>query len=368
MPGRFQLDRRVGVHGHRREGGTESADFPPLQIGGDIECAGHCGFKRVDILIASRADRNSDIRVDEGLEVGQVAEFGVTPSRFDRIEFRSISRQPLKVDMLAPRGQNLFGGCTMYTPTIQHDDQGTAKAAPQGLDKRHRFGRANVVGVNLKRRADSSPLGRKRHGTDHAQPVIPIPGTLHRSLATGRPRLAIHGLQTKAGFINKCNGCAKSTSFFLIRGQSFLSHRSTASASCSRATRRSFWGVYPRSCKMRPRWSGWYETRNCLRTTLATRAQVHKSVLKPAATGPAFSMATSACFWSGTTIWAWAQDVAWRLEPQHHLPATHVSNASRWKDSRRQVGRFLRETSVPGNTPQHDDVELPAPPHCLWFS
>jgi len=231
-------------------------------------------------------------------EVGQVAELGVAPSRFDRVEFGSVGRQPLKVDVFQPRSRDLFGRRAMHTPTIQNDDQGTAKAVAQGLDKRHGFGRANVVGVNLKRRADSSTLGRKRHGADDAQPVIPFPGSLHGSLAAGRPRLAIHRLQAKAGFINKCNSCATSTRFFLIRGQSFLSHRSTASASCSRATRRSFWGVYPRSCKMRPTWSGWYETRNSLRTALATRAQVHKSVLKPEATGPAFRMASSSCFCS----------------------------------------------------------------------
>ena len=51
-------------------------------------------------------------------EVGQVAELRMTPSRFDRVEFRSISRQPLEVDVLAARGQNLFGGRAMYTPTI----------------------------------------------------------------------------------------------------------------------------------------------------------------------------------------------------------------------------------------------------------
>ena len=38
------------------------------------------------------------------------------------------------------------------------------------------------------------------------------------------------------------------------------------------------------------------------RTTLATLAQVHKSVLNPAATGPAFSIATSSCFWSGDNL------------------------------------------------------------------
>jgi hypothetical protein len=37
---------------------------------------------------------------------------------------------------------------------------------------------------------------------------------------------------------------------FLILGQSFVRHCCTARASCSRATRRGFWGENPRSCKI----------------------------------------------------------------------------------------------------------------------
>ena len=51
-------------------------------------------------------------------EVGQVAVLGVAPSRFDRIEFRRIGRQPFEVDVLQPRGQDLLGGRTMNAPTI----------------------------------------------------------------------------------------------------------------------------------------------------------------------------------------------------------------------------------------------------------
>jgi hypothetical protein len=82
----------------------------------------------------------------------------------------------------------------------------------------------------------------------------------------------------------------------LMRGQSSFRHRSTARGSCSRATSRGFCGLNPKSCKIRPTWSGWYRTPNRLRTTAATRAQVHKSVPNPAARGPQSSSLTSCSF------------------------------------------------------------------------
>jgi hypothetical protein len=88
----------------------------------------------------------------------------------------------------------------------------------------------------------------------------------------------------------------------LMRGQSTLRHRSTDSGSCSRATCRGFCGLNPRSCRMRETWPGWYFTRNFLRTTSATRAQVHKSVQYPAAIGPANRISTSSCFCTSVSL------------------------------------------------------------------
>jgi hypothetical protein len=88
----------------------------------------------------------------------------------------------------------------------------------------------------------------------------------------------------------------------LMRGQSRFRHRSTAAASCSRATCWGFCGLNPRSCRIRPTWSGWYETRNRLRTTSVTRAHVHKSVRYPAFVGPTFKIVTSCRFSPGDNL------------------------------------------------------------------
>jgi hypothetical protein len=103
-------------------------------------------------------------------------------------------------------------------------------------------------------------------------------------------------LQTKAGFVDEDDAGTTPLGFFLMRGQSCSRHRSTARGSCSRATCRGFCGLNPKSCKIRPKWSGWYFTRNCFRTNAATRAQVHRSVRNPADRGPASSNLTNCRF------------------------------------------------------------------------
>ena len=273
-----------------------------------------------------------------GDEVGQVAILGIAPPRLDGIQLRCVSRQPFEFDMLQPRIQDLLGRRAMYTPATQDDDQRAATTLTQSSNEFHRFGRTNIVGMNLKGRADLSPLRRKRDRADDTQPVVPIPRLLHRRLATRSPRLAVHRLQAKARFIDKCNAGTTSAGFFLIRGQSCLRQRWTASVSCSRATRRGFCGLYPKSCRMRPRWSGWYETRNFLRTTLGdsrTRPQVGLEIRFEQ--DRLSRISSSSCFCSEDSFGA---GPGCRLGGQrlHTTCApSPSSNASRWKDSRRQV-------------------------------
>jgi hypothetical protein len=183
----------------------------------------------------------------------------------------------------------------MHGPAIPTDDQGLPPLTAKLLHEVDDFVCVNVALVNLKRRTDVTPGGRERDRADHAQPIVPVPGPLHGRFAARGPGAAIHGLKLKAGFIDKNNAGATSKGFFLTRGQSCRRHCSTASGSCSRATRRGFWGEKPRSCSTRPMWAGWYDTPNCLRTTFETRAQVHKSVRYPAATGPLRRMSVSVC-------------------------------------------------------------------------
>lgn len=229
-------------------------------------------------------------------EVGQFAIFCMAPPCLDRVQFRRVGWKPLEFDMLHPRCCDSLSSRTVDRPTIPTEDQRTLIVFAKLSDKRDNFVGANVVAVNLKRCTDMSSRGRECDCSDNTQAVIPVPRTLHGCFTTRCPSSAIHRLQPEPGFIDKNNAGALPFRFFLMRGQSCFRHRATASGSCSLATCLGFCGLKPRSCKIRPRWSGWYLTRNRLRTSLATRAQVHKSVLNPAASGPARSNLISCCF------------------------------------------------------------------------
>jgi hypothetical protein len=241
----------------------------------------------VSVLFSKRrADVAFEMRCVVGHEVRQFAMLCVTPSWLDRVQLRRVGGQPLDIDVLETRGSEPLGGRAMHGPAIPADDHRPSAMTAKLFHKRDYVLSANVTLLNLKWRADVTSSGRERDSADHAQPVVPVPGTLNGRFTAWRPSAAIHRLKLKSSFIDKNNAGASPASFFLIRGQSPRRHRSTVSESCSRATHLGFWGEKPRSCSTRPMWAGWYETPNCSRTTSETRAHVHKSVRYPTATGP----------------------------------------------------------------------------------
>ena len=251
-----------------------------------------------DLLLQRRADISLQVRCIVSYEVRQVAVLCVTPSWFNWVKFWCIGWQPFELDVLQARLSDTFRCRTMDLPTVQANYQRSLKLPSHLPDEFDDLLSADVVVVDLEGCTDPTPCRRESNGTDHAQAIIAIPGSLHRCFTAWSPGATVYRLQAKSRFIKKNNTGTESAGFFLIRGQSRRRHRSTASASCSRATRRGFCGEKPRSCKMRRMWSRWYETPNCLRTTLETLAQVHKSVRYPAAVGPfkRISTSDSRCF------------------------------------------------------------------------
>ena len=246
-----------------------------------------------NLFLQRRADISLQVRCIVRDEVRQIAVLRVAPTRFDRVEFRGIGWQPLKFDILQARLSDAFRCRTMDLPAIPADDQWTLKLLSQLPDEFDDFVGANVVVVDLEGSADPTTRRRESKGTDDAQAIVAVPSSLNRCFTARSPGATIYWLQAKPAFVDENDASAASTCFFLIRGQSRYRQRSTASASCSLATRRGFWGEKPRSCKIRRMWSRWYLMPNCFRTTCDTRAQVHRSVRKPAAVGPFRRISTS---------------------------------------------------------------------------
>ena len=246
-----------------------------------------------ELFFQRRPDVAFQVRHVVWHEVRKVTVLGMAPTRLDGIQFWGIRRKPFEVDVLQSRLSDPFCCRTMDRPTVPADDQRPLNLLPQLPDEFDDFVGANVVGMDLEWCANPASHRRESDGADDAQAIIAVPGSLNRGCTARSPGATIHRLQTKARFIEKNDGGAASACFFLIRGQSRRRQRSTASASCSRATRLGFCGEKPRSCKIRRMWSRWYDTRNCLRTTSETRAQVHRSFRYPAAIGPLSRILTS---------------------------------------------------------------------------
>lgn len=224
-----------------------------------------------------------------GNEVGQGRVLGVAPEGFDRIEVGCVSGQPFDVEpSRSPLVQSAHGRAMDVEP-IQHHDQRPPMKTMQLSQVAHHVAGSYVAVLHDEMRANSQSSRRETQAADHAQAVVPLRNDLPGPRTDRRPRAPIQRLQAEAGFVEKDECCPPSPGLFLIRGQSCVRQRSIAASLRSAARRCGFWGLNPRSCKMRPKWSGWYETPNSRRTSSATRAQVQSSVENPAARGPATS-------------------------------------------------------------------------------
>lgn len=77
----------------------------------------------------------------------------------------------------------------------------------------------------------------------------------NRSLPTRTPGSPDQWGHQHAAFVDKNDIRLQFGSFFLIRGQSTLIHSLILVSLCSMARRSGFWGLHPRSWRIRPIWS-----------------------------------------------------------------------------------------------------------------
>jgi hypothetical protein len=221
--------------------------------------------------------------------VGQGRVFGVAPESLDRIEVGCISGQPLDVEPRCAALMQATDGRPMDVEPIQNDDQRSLVNPMQLPQVPHHVARPHVAVLHDEVGPNPPSSRREAQTADDAQPIMTLRDDLFGPRSDGSPGAAIQRLQAEAGFIEKDERRTPSPGLFLIRGQSCERHRSIAGSFRSLARRCGFCGLNPRSCKMRPRWSGWYSTSNSRRTSSATRAQVHSAVSNPAARGPSSS-------------------------------------------------------------------------------
>src|SRR5207253_4078449 len=111
----------------------------------------------IGLILQRRANRPLEVRRVVRYEVGQLAELGMAPTGFDRIELRCVGREPLEVYILDARRGEPLGGRAVNLPAIPADDQRPLQLPTKLFDKGDQLVGANVLVVNLKRRADATP-------------------------------------------------------------------------------------------------------------------------------------------------------------------------------------------------------------------
>lgn len=108
----------------------------------------------------------------------------------------------------------------------------------------------------------------------------------YRGMASRRPTSANKGAHHESAFVEEDDRRFAALGVFLALSQSSCTQRRIPSSSRSMARRVGFCGLQPGPCSSRPMWSTWYCTANRRSINSATRGQVHRSIPKPAATGP----------------------------------------------------------------------------------
>jgi len=145
----------------------------------------------------------------------------------------------------------------MRLKTVPHDND----MSRQFLQKTTKEGddciRVNV-GVRMESKVQAEPILARNdaQGTDNGDFLVRAGFLIQdRSLTTRAPGSPDQRSHQHATFVDEDDVRLQSGSFFLMRGQSTLIHSLILISLRSMARRSGFWGVHPRSWRIRPTWS-----------------------------------------------------------------------------------------------------------------
>ena len=214
----------------------------------------------------------------------------VSPQVLDRIEFRSISRQPLKLQPAVGANQKLFyQRAPMCRRAIPDHEQVSFDMGHQVFQKNNHLRTPNRAWKQLEVEIPPRHAGNRRKR-------FPIEVILdNRSLSSWRPSPASVGTFTQSTLVNK-NYCSSLSFgvFFNCGHRSFFQRRIISSSrSIARPTGR--WQLHP-SCRSTHQTCPFeYRMPNSRSMTWPTRAVVHKPVSYPNCSGPAFRTVSIRC-------------------------------------------------------------------------
>ena len=230
-------------------------------------------------------------------DISQISKIQIAPNPFGRVEVRGIAWQLLQVDTLGSSvcqvGFDDPGA--MRRNTVLDNQEQIIDHAQQLAKKEDDFSARNRMSIN---RQKQLALGRDR--PDERKMLMGQKFLQDRCLAAGCIRTHDHRQHVYSRFIYKDDGSSFFDRLFFNSGQR-TSFQCWISASLRCLARRiGFWGVQPRSLRMRLTWAGWYRTPNSRSINLPTRAQVHSSPRNAKLSGPLASKPES--FWRSAAL------------------------------------------------------------------
>ena len=147
-------------------------------------------------------------------KVRQIHVLAAIPNLFDRVEVRSIRRQPFHIHATESQTQ-LPRGRTMHHPTVDNHDDSFAKMSQNLRNKFLEVVRMHICILYRKVKAQLVSSRRNTYRRDSRQSVATVPTVMDGGLAFWCPCPTYRRLKHKPAFVGKYDGFTASSGFFL---------------------------------------------------------------------------------------------------------------------------------------------------------
>lgn len=147
-------------------------------------------------------------------EIRQLAILTVIPHLFNRIQLRSIRRQPFHINSATEAMAKASDARAMYHPTVNNQNNAFGKVCQKLRDKCYEIISTNIAIGNSKVRSQMMAFRRNFDCRDNRKSVPAIPTVMDRRLTFWSPSPAYRRLKHKTAFIKEYDGFTVSLGFF----------------------------------------------------------------------------------------------------------------------------------------------------------
>lgn len=181
--------------------------------------------------------------------IGHGVHFRMCPDIFNRVEFRSIGRKEVDMQSCIGAKQFLYFLGAMRLKTVPHDNDMPRQFLHEAAKESYDSGCIDIgIRMQAKIHAEQVSPGSDAESPDNRNFFMRTGSLIqNRSLTARTPGSPYQWSHQHAAFIDKNDMRFQFGSFFLMRGQSTLTHSLILVSFRSMARRSGFWGLHPRS-------------------------------------------------------------------------------------------------------------------------